>query len=89
MLKYTLQALQNIHRLNDDSLALFKKELEYVELKKGDILFSPRVKHHYFNFLEKGLLRGYVFHEEKELTLFFGIEGSIVFPYATYLSKYQ
>lgn len=86
MLKYTLQSIQNIHYLKEESLALIRKELQFIELKKGDILFSPDTKHHYINFIEKGLIRVYILNQDKEITLFFGLEGSVSFPYRTYLT---
>ncbi|NER12853.1 cyclic nucleotide-binding domain-containing protein [Leptobacterium flavescens] len=77
--------IQQIHPISDEALKMLKIHFEQVEFSKGQDLFSPHRKHHYINFLEEGLVRAYSYHEEKEITFWFGLEGDVVFPYRTYL----
>ena len=77
--------IQRIHKISDEALNMLKTHLEPIEFSKGEDLFSPHRKHHYINFLEKGLVRAYSYHKEKEITFWFGLEGDVIFPYRTYL----
>ena len=79
------EGIQRIHKLSDEALKMLTANMELVEVSKGELLFSPNRKHHYINFLEKGLVRAYSYHQEKEITFWFGLEGDVIFPYRTYL----
>lgn len=84
-MKSVSQTIERIKKISQRALDEFIPMLEVVEYKAGEILFSPNHKHHFVNFLNKGLVRAYTYHEEKEVTFWFGLEGDIVFPYRTYL----
>ena len=84
-MKSVEEGIQRIHLVSTKALKMLTAHLELVEVSKGELLFSPNRKHHYINFLEKGLVRAYSYHQEKEITFWFGIEGDVIFPYKTYL----
>ncbi len=85
MMDNVTSTILQIQRVSDVSLSELTSRLERIDLKSGRILFSPSRKHHYINFLEQGLVRAYSYHQEKEITFWFGLEGDAVFPYRTYL----
>ena len=80
-----ISGIQKIHNISNAAIEKLTKKLERIEMLKGDYLFSPNSKHHYINFLEKGIVRAYSYHQGKEVTFWFGLEGDVIFPYRTYL----
>lgn len=72
--------LSSISPLSEEA----KHEIRAVAVKesfaKGDVLIHELAKCQHLYFIEKGLARAYFYHNEKEITDWFGMEGMVIGP---------
>ena len=58
-----------------------------IEIAKGENLLKINGQCHYLYFIESGLIRGYYFDEDKEITNWFAQEGEFATCFYSFISK--
>lgn len=81
----TLKSIKGIYPLKDVHLNLLLKELNEVELLKGNQIISAGKIERSLYFIENGVARAYVDGKENRITFWFGMEGDIILSYHSYI----
>jgi CRP-like cAMP-binding protein len=79
-MKLFLNYLNNVTPLSDSAQVAIIQKLKKVNYNKHHILIKELSKCEHLFFIEKGLARAYYFKDGKEITDWFGLEGSIIGP---------
>lgn len=75
--------IDNTYKLPLASKEAFLKDASEVIYPKGFHLFWANRKNSKFYLIQKGMIRAYTNHSDKEVTFWFGKEGDAIFPMQT------
>lgn len=75
--------IDNTYKLPQASKEAFLKDASEVIYPKGFHLFWANRKNSKFYLIQKGMIRAYTNHSDKEVTFWFGKEGDAIFPMQT------
>jgi len=78
--------LSEFHQLKDAELDAFLSRCKKRELKKGEHLLMQGDVCKNIYFLDKGIIRGYYYLEDKEVSSWFGFEEYFVTSFYSYIS---
>lgn len=79
--------LQNVVNLSEDAKEFIAKNVTLRRYKRGDIIFESGKVCDNFYFVKKGLVRGYITEEKKEITLWAVDEDNMITSVSGYFSK--
>lgn len=85
--KYFINTLKNICKIDALEKELFLRYFKPFTLKKGDYLLQSTGINTKLGFLCKGLVRYFIFKNQKESTFEFTKEGEFVADYHSFISK--
>lgn len=80
-----VRTILDIYPISDSSIESMINDMEYLEVPKGHILLKASKVENYIYFLVKGIARAFSLINERELTFWFGQEGSIILSYNSYI----
>ena len=87
MHSYFLKLLGKITELEEKEVELLKKSFKPLFLAKGSFFLKAGEVNKYIGFLQKGLVRYFVFKDEEESTFEFTREGEFIADYQSFNNK--
>lgn len=82
-----IETLNHIVTLEPNEIEFFKLAFKEVRIKKGDFFLQTGEKNDKLGFIQKGLIRYFVYKNEEESTLEFSKEGEFVAEYQSLVQK--
>jgi CRP-like cAMP-binding protein len=84
-----LQTLNYIVTLEQNEIEFLKNAFKEIQIKKGDYFLKAGDLNNQLGFIQKGLIRYFVYKNEEESTLEFSKEGEFVAEYQSLVQKSQ
>lgn len=84
-----LAYIKSIIPVSDSLQGQLKIACEKTRFKKGDKLLTTKMRCTNLYYIEKGLVRGYYFSEEKEITNWFAQEGEFATCFYSFIAQKQ
>ena len=85
---YTLPGhLESVIKVSDDLKEAFDNLTRHRSIKKGQLIIRNGDRCPDLYFIESGLLRGYYFNEEKEITNWFAREGEFATSFYPFITR--
>ena len=78
--------INNVYRLPSASKDILLNHISENTYPCGFLLFRENIRGAKAYFIKKGIVRAFAYHNDKEVTFWFGKEGDIVFPLQTLYS---
>lgn len=75
-----IKYLQSIYPISQSAIDAIQEVSEFEVLPKKNLLIQELSKSNHLYFISKGVVRAFFYHEDKEITDWFGMENMIIGP---------
>lgn len=83
----TQTIFDTIYPIPEASVVLIKDDIEPVFYKKGEVIFEAGKIETNIYFIKKGIVRAYAYHNDLEVTFWFGSEGETILSMKNYVQQ--